>query len=428
MERMKKEPGKDSKITAKKKIHIKSEDANVEKFEDVKKLVELLQIHQVELEHQNEELRITQEELEVSRNKYVNLYDFSPIPYFTLDIGGVIKETNLSASNMLGIERKRLINKLFSTYIQQEDRDIFNSFIKNIYNSPVKHTCELQIRNKNKQIFQVLLEGIDLEDPLEPDKKCQVALIDLTKFKEIEESLNKSSEELKILNTTKDKFFSIIAHDLRSPFNILLNSSDILTEEIDNLSNEQIRKYSSEINKNLTTLYELVNNLLHWSLMQRKILEFTPENIDLYALVNLIIMILNSNAARKNISIMNYVETETFVYADNNMLRSIVQNLIVNAIKFTPEDGQIVISSSINNGLIEVSIKDTGVGIKSERIPGLFNFTKFFTTNGTEGEKGTGLGLPLCQEFVERNEGKIWVESELGKGSKFIFTLPKAIL
>ena len=306
-------------------------------------------------------------------------------------------------------------------------KEIFLIHLLKIFiTSPVKHTCELQIRNKNKQIFQVLLEGIDLEDPLEPDKKCQVALIDLTKFKEIEESLNKSSEELKILNTTKDKFFSIIAHDLRSPFNILLNSSDILTEEIDNLSNEQIRKYSSEINKNLTTLYELVNNLLHWSLMQRKILEFTPENIDLYALVNLIIMILNSNAARKNISIMNYVETETFVYADNNMLRSIVQNLIVNAIKFTPEDGQIVISSSINNGLIEVSIKDTGVGIKSERIPGLFNFTKFFTTNGTEGEKGTGLGLPLCQEFVERNEGKIWVESELGKGSKFIIHFTKS--
>ncbi len=130
---------------------------------------------------------------------------------------------------------------------------------------------------------------------------------------------------------------------------------------------------------------------------------------------------------RKNISLSNNIDTGTYVYADVDMLRSIVQNLIINGIKFTQTEGQIIVSSVNKEGFVEVSVKDTGIGIEPEKISNLFHFGSKFTTDGTAGEKGTGLGLPLCKEFVERNEGKIWVESELGKGSKFIFTLRKMI-
>lgn len=166
---------------AKKKIGTKPKKPVVKIIEDVQRLVHLLQIHQIELEHQNQELRITQEELEISRNKYVNLFDFSPIPYFTLDLNGIIKEVNLSASKMFGIDRSKLIGKHFITYIPLSEKDIFNSFIKTVFSSPIKQSCELNVMNKDKRIFHVRLEGLELVDTLESDRKCQVALIDLTK-------------------------------------------------------------------------------------------------------------------------------------------------------------------------------------------------------------------------------------------------------
>lgn len=167
---------------------------NLENLESVQKLVHLLQVHQIELEHQNQELRITQEELEVSRNKYVNLFDFSPIPYFTLDPEGIIREVNLSASKLFGIDRNKLIGKQFITFVPVDDRDVFNSFLKTIFSLSVKHSCELKIINKDKHLFHVQLDGLKLDDTLELDLKCQVGLIDLTEFKRMEDSLKKSNE------------------------------------------------------------------------------------------------------------------------------------------------------------------------------------------------------------------------------------------
>jgi PAS domain S-box-containing protein len=426
MKRTKKEPGKIVIKKAKKKIEPKIKKP-AEKIEDVRRLVHLLQVHQVELEHQNQELRIAQEELEVSRNKYVNLFDFSPIPYFTLDPVGKIMEVNLSASKMFGIDRKILIGKRFSSFILIDEKDIFNSFIKTVFASPVKHSCELKVMNKDKRVLSVLLEGLKLDDMLESGPKCQVALIDLTEYKRIEVSLKESNEELKKLNSTKDKFFAIIAHDLRNPFQSLLSTSELLATEIETLSQEDIALFSQGLHNNLTKFYGLLENLLNWSMMQKNMLEYKSTSINLYDAVNKIIEISNQNAVKKNISISNKVENEIFVIADVDMLRSVIQNLILNAIKFTQMEGLVNISSDEKDGFVEVSVQDTGIGIDPEKSSKLFNFETIFTTNGTAGEKGTGLGLPLCKEFVERNGGKIWIESELGKGSKFTFTLRKAI-
>jgi signal transduction histidine kinase len=262
---------------------------------------------------------------------------------------------------------------------------------------------------------------------LEPDQKCQVALIDLTEYRIVKDSLIESNEALKILNTTKDKFFSIIAHDLRRPFQSLLSYSELLSKEIESLSHEEIILFSKGLNDNLKNLYGLLENLLHWSMMQRNLLEHNPVNLNLHDVVNKIIGVSNQSAMEKIISLSNNIETGTFVYADVDMLRSVVQNLIINAIKFTPTGGKIIVSSIEKDSFVEVSVQDTGMGIESEKSSELFNFNTIFTTEGTGGEKGTGLGLPLCKEFIERNGGKIWVESELGKGSKFTFTLLKTI-
>jgi PAS domain S-box-containing protein len=147
----------------------------------VQKLVELLQVHQIELEHQNQELKIVEEELEVSRNKYVNLFDFSPIPLFVLDLEGSIKGVNLCASKMLGLDRNKLMGKHFIAYIPIVERDVYKSFMTTVFSSPEKQSCELNIMNKDKRVFHVRLEGRELADTLESDRTCQVALIDLTK-------------------------------------------------------------------------------------------------------------------------------------------------------------------------------------------------------------------------------------------------------
>ena len=161
-----------------KKIEPKPKKQSVE-IEDVKKLVHLLQVQHIELEHQNQELRIAQEELEVSRNQYVNLYDFSPIPYFSMDRDSIIKEANLIASKLFGIDRNKLVGKRFITFVPLNERDAFNMFINNVFSSDIKNSCELKVMNKDKRAFSVRLEGLLLEDALQKDQKCQVALIEL---------------------------------------------------------------------------------------------------------------------------------------------------------------------------------------------------------------------------------------------------------
>jgi PAS domain S-box-containing protein len=186
MKRAKKESGTTTAAKARKKVEQKNAKPASAKMEDVHRLVELLQINQIELEHQNLELRIAEEELEVSRNKYVNLFDFAPIPYLTLDLDGVMKEVNLSAGKMFGIERSKLIGKHVSTHIPSDERDIFNTFIKTVFSFPGKQSCKIKVINKDKRVFHVQMDGVKLDDTLESDQKCQVAIIDLTEYKRFE--------------------------------------------------------------------------------------------------------------------------------------------------------------------------------------------------------------------------------------------------
>lgn len=161
---------------------------------DMQRLVHLLQVHQIELEHQNQELRIVQNELEVSRNKYVYLFDFAPIPYLALDSNGLIKEANLSASKTFRIDRNRLIGKSFINYVAREDRDVFHSFLRSVASSSLKKSCELNIMNKDKSAFHMLLEGLRIDNTMESGQECLLALIDLTEGKRSEDPINTISK------------------------------------------------------------------------------------------------------------------------------------------------------------------------------------------------------------------------------------------
>ncbi|MFA6455202.1 MAG: PAS domain-containing protein [Bacteroidota bacterium] len=196
-----KKPGKNGKKRYRTKILKKAGSGSG----DLKKLIELLQINQIELEHQNEELRITEEELEASRNKYVNLFDFSPLPYFALDPEGNITKVNVNGARMFGVERSKLMGKSFLSYIVHEEKNIFTSFMKSVFSASEKQSCKLKVVNKDKKVFHVLMEGVALEGTPGGEQRCQIALIDLTEFKKLEEAYEQVSLELKILKAEKKK-------------------------------------------------------------------------------------------------------------------------------------------------------------------------------------------------------------------------------
>ncbi len=246
---------------------------------------------------------------------------------------------------------------------------------------------------------------------------------DITARKQVEEALKKSEMELQKANATKDKFFSIIAHDLKNAYVSILSGVELL--QGDDLTVERTRTISQELYKAAQNQHKLLENLLKWARNQSGQIEFAPKAINLASLVKWNLHLLKENAAQKQISLVSSVEKTLSVYADYDMLEDILRNLIFNGLKFTKPGGQVEISARETNDLVEICVSDTGIGISPEIVDKLFDVEAKYHTPGTANERGTGLGLILCKEFVEKHAGQIWVESEVGKGSKFFFTLPK---
>jgi len=236
-------------------------------------------------------------------------------------------------------------------------------------------------------------------------------------------------QSLKISNETKDKFFSIISHDLKSPFNSLLGFTDLLLQNYDTFDDAERKHIIESLNTSSKNTYQLLENLLTWSRSQTGRIEFSPQEIEVKTLIYEIILLSQPAAENKSIVLSDHTEADLSVYADKSMLQSVLRNLISNAIKFTGNKGSVSVSAkkSKQDRFIEISISDTGVGIPEDIIDDLFRIDKNRSRPGTEKEKGTGLGLILCKEFVEKQGGQIWIESEVGKGSQFIFTLPEVL-
>lgn len=240
-------------------------------------------------------------------------------------------------------------------------------------------------------------------------------------------ALEEKREELEELNATKDKFFSIIAHDLKNPFNTIIGLSELLLFRYDSYDDEKIKEFVEQINDFSSNAYNLLDNLLQWARSQTNRIKVNPGNIDLESIVNENYMLLKNSFEEKSIRLFRNLKASDPCYADRNMISTVIRNLLSNAVKFTPDEGRVAINTSdYKNGYVKVSVVDNGTGISQEDLPKLFQLTSNFSKEGTRSEKGTGLGLILCKEFVEKNGGVIWAESETGKGSSFNFTLPKA--
>jgi signal transduction histidine kinase/ligand-binding sensor domain-containing protein len=240
----------------------------------------------------------------------------------------------------------------------------------------------------------------------------------------LERSVAEKTAELNELNVSKDKFFSIIAHDLKNPFNTIIGFSEMMKESIRLNDLATFYEYTEMINTSAKQTLRLLENLLEWANAQRGKLSFTPVLISLSELVKDEFIMVEDMAIGKNIELKSYITDAMTIVADKNMIRTILRNLITNAIKFTQKNGHVFVNAITCNNHVEIAVTDTGIGMPKETMAKLFRIDANLSTRGTEDEKGTGLGLFLCKEFVEKHGGKIWVESEEGKGSTFKFILP----
>jgi ligand-binding sensor domain-containing protein/signal transduction histidine kinase len=264
------------------------------------------------------------------------------------------------------------------------------------------------------------------ERKLKHDKKIlEQKVIERTlQIEEQNQLIISKNQELKELNRTKDKFFSIIGHDLGNQFNIIVGFSEILISNLKKLDARKIEYHLTNIYNSSRHANELLENLLTWAKMQTKAISFHPEVLNVHSKIIESIDLLEGAYTKKNIKITVVANNEIQIFADANMFSTVFRNILANAIKFTPENGNISVNMVIKEDFCEISVQDSGVGLSEENIQKLFRIDSNHSTLGTNGEKGTGLGLVLCKEFIEKHRGKIWVQSELGKGSQFTFTLP----
>jgi PAS domain S-box-containing protein len=249
--------------------------------------------------------------------------------------------------------------------------------------------------------------------------------VDITQYKEALRLVQNSENELKEINATKDKFFSIVAHDLKNPFQGILGFVELLHNNLEEFEEDELKLVIEQIKDATESAYNLVLNLLEWSRLQLNRISFNPIIIDLHKLASREISTLKAQANSKNIAIVLDLPEDSGVFADENMIGMVLRNLISNAIKFTNVDGEIIIQLNFMPKFMDIEIKDNGVGISQENIKKLFKVNQQVVNQGTAKEKGTGLGLILCKEFIEKNKGKIWVESKLGTGSSFHVLLPE---
>lgn len=518
---------------------------------EAKKLVHELEVHQIELELQNEELVIAKEKAaELATEKYAELYDFAPSGYFTLSRAGDIIELNLCGSQMLGKERSLLKKRRFGFFVSDDTKPIFHSFLDKLFSSKIKETCELTLWAEGNAPMYAHLTGIatesgsqclviavditeitlakkalqererflkdtqmiarqgtysvdlmrgkwqssevldtilGIDDDFDKSVEGWVSIIhpeyqdgmrdyflhevvygktkfdkeykiirqtdkaerwvhgmgrlecdsnnlpitmvgtisDITERKRAEEEIQLKNVELQKINAEKDKFFSIIAHDLRSPFNGFLGLTEIMAEGLPCMTLEEMQSLAIAMRNSAANLFRLLGNLLEWSRMQRGLTIFNPVLFLLMSKIAESTALVVGEADKKEIAIDFDFPEDLQVFADIEMFGAIMRNLMTNAVKFTPRGGNINVSAkTITGNRIGISISDTGIGMSRYMIDNLFHLDINTNRKGAEGEASTGLGLMICKDFIEKNGGELWVESEEGKGSTFRFLLP----
>lgn len=397
-----------------------------------------------------------EKQIKVSEERLKLIIENSPVGIFFYDTSRKIHVCNNTFANIIGAPKEKIIGLDMSNL---PDKNVVDCTIKTLKGEPAYFEDTYTAITSGKSSFlraiftpvfsydNNILGGIAIVEDFTERKQLEEQIknyaLELEKINEdlvaskslIEESLYeknklveeliKAKEELEILNSEKDKFFSIIAHDLRSPFQSFLGLTGIIAASINEFTIEQLSTFMNEMNAKANNLFKLLKNLLEWAKMQRDSYAYEPKEMNLYELALQNIVMIESYSKQKEITVINNLTEDTRAYADENMINSVFANLLSNAFKFTRQNGKVEITCrKIENNMIEISVADSGIGMPVYILNNLFKIQEKVGRTGTDGELSSGLGLLLCKDFIEKHNGKIWAESEEGKGSTFKFTLP----
>lgn len=353
------------------------------------------------------------------------------------DKDGIVITVNEAYCKLVDKKKEELENKTFALiYKEYDEEKSIQKYRERFETRTIEpyYEREFVLWNDQKVWFEVSSTMIEFEDKsallllifrnVTERRNSQEALVQYAnRLEETTRKLQLSETKLKELNANKDKFFSIISHDLRSPFNSILGISDIMISDFDSLSSEEMRSLALNIHRSTRKVYGLIDDLLQWSRLQTGHIEYSPTKLNLRHKVENSLAVLIGNALMKGITVLNNIDENINVFADEKMLSSIIQNLLSNSIKFTEKAGIIEIQACAEDQYAIIMIKDNGIGIQKNSLGSLFSTTGT-SQLGTAFEKGTGLGLIICKEFVELNHGTINVESDGISGSTFTFTIP----
>ena len=366
-------------------------------------------------------------ELQKSEEKFRNVFEGSGVGMAILSLDGQFTKVNKVFCEMLGYSEAEFLHTNFRDITHPGDMDKSIGLVKDLLTGEVSESSLIEKRyiTKEGEIIWALTTVSLMADFENKPLYFIVQVQDITKRKRNEEQVIKYAEELKNLNAAKDKFFSIISHDLRSPFNSLLGLTEFLTHSYGEMNPSEIKNSILNIYNSAQQVYNLILNLLEWSMLQSGRLTVEKSVINLAELGIEIMNLYKEGANNKKLELINNMNENILIYADKYMIDTIIRNFVSNSIKFTNPGGKIIIKGVINGDNAEVSVTDTGIGISPENQKNLFRIDEQFRRDGTANEKGTGIGLILCKEFAEKNGGVLWVESEEGKGSRFSITVQR---
>ena len=411
----------------------KAEEKLLDHADELQQINALLEEKQEEIQQQSEELSAQADNLRMANQELEKLsvaVSETDNVVIILDEDGNFEWVNNSFTRVYGYTLDQFIQERGKNMLEGSH----NSEIKDIL-AKCRDSCKT-IRYHTETMDKdgnVIWTQSTLTPVLNAEKKIIrfVAVdTDITAVKKAQDMVNTQKAEIELkrdqlekANITKDKFFSIIAHDLKNPFHSIMGFTDLLIKNYHDFEDTKKQEFLGLINESSQYANNLLDNLLHWSRTQTDSIKYNPIKFDLHSLVNEIQRMLHGNVEKKQLALLNLVPEASYVYADRNMIHTVLRNLISNSIKFTPEEGTISVEAAPEKESIHIIVKDNGVGIPLDKQGKLFSFGEFHSTSGTAGEPGTGLGLIICFEFIKKHGSELSFSSESGKGTSFTFYL-----
>ncbi|HVO73187.1 MAG TPA: PAS domain-containing sensor histidine kinase [Ignavibacteriaceae bacterium] len=359
-----------------------------------------------------------------SQARFENIANTAPVMIWIADVEGLFSFVNRVWTEYIGKKQGYNLGMNWLNEVHHEDmEDLVNKY-RDAFANRKSFTHEFRLKGKDSRFQWMMIRGVPRLSPENIFLGFIGSCTNINAQKEFEEKIKKVNDELVEINAVKDKFFSIISHDLRSPLGGLMGILEILEEGYDSMEEQEIREIITEAASSSKLAYNLMENLLQWSRIQTGKIPYEPEKFEILSVLQKLELLFAQNLKNKEIKFIIDVQPGTFAYADVKMTETILRNLISNAIKFTNINGTITAAAELKDKFIILKVGDTGVGIDEKDLSKLFRMDVSFTTKGTAKETGTGLGLILCKELVERQGGEIWVESRKNIGTAFYFKLP----